>query len=318
MRAKVVFLTVVLYALVVLMTAAYGGEKVVYTTDGEKYIGTIHSQDDKFITLKIKGGTARIPKSIIKKIVDYVEEAHFQLLVVHNEKLAKRLHEELRYGADFTKLVEKYSEDISFFDDGKTGFVDKTYLPKNVSDIAFILPRDRFTNPLKVGDAFYIVKVLEKRKVERDPAEDKKSETPEGQGDIPSQEGLPHEGLLHIRIAVLPVEEKTREAEVASLGSDIQELLASDISETTGLEAFTAAKSPKPDDKNAPKFVITGEVARSGPAYAVQFILKDSKGRELFTTDRLTAVCPGENIDDLLKAIKQLAESLVREIHRPR
>jgi hypothetical protein len=317
MNTKVSFLTVAL--LLVLTAAAFAmDEKIIYTTTGEKYTGTILSRDDKFVSIRVKGSTVRIPVTIIDKINDYVDEAKLQLLVVHDEKLAKRLHEELRYGADFTELVKKYSEDLSFFNDGKTEFVDRTHLPGGVANLAFRLPKDRYTSPIKAEDAFYIVKILEIRKIEREETKAEKPETPKGQGNSKNgekpEEPAPAEENTPVRIAVLPIEEKTREARVESLGVDIQELLSSEISQTTGLDAFV----PETDKEETKDFTITGEVAKSGPAYSVQFVLKDPKGKELYTSDRLTAVCPGENADDLVKAVRQLAEALVREIKRPR
>ena len=98
----------------------------------------------------------------------------------------------------------------------------------------------------------------------------------------------------------------------------MQELLVSEIAATTGFEPFLADEAPKPDAENAPHFLISGEVAKSGAAYAVRFILKDKAGRELFTTDRLTAVCPADKMDDLFGAIQQLAQSLTREIQKAR
>ena len=49
----------------------------------------------------------------------------------------------------------------------------------------------------------------------------------------------------------------------------------------------------------------------------MQFLLKSSRGKELYTTERLTAIC-GDDIENLIKAIKTHAEALIREIKKPR
>ncbi len=288
-------------------------EKVVYTKNGQKYTGTVLKEDKDLITLKIKGGQVTIPTSIVDKIVDLIEQAKLQLLVVHDKKLATRLHEELRLGRDFTELVKKYSQHLSSFDDGKTDFVDKSYLPAQVANSAFGLAQDTYTSSIKAGDAFYIVKMLEKRKVEKGSPEDAQGSS-KGQGtrDKPAE---PQDKL--IKVAVLPVTESTPEARTAKKGIVVQNLLLTEISATTGLKAMLFETAPPPDDKEAPSFVISGEIAVSGPAAAVQFVLKEKNGKELYTSERLTAV--GEK--DIEKAVKTLAERLIRlirEIKQPR
>jgi hypothetical protein len=94
----------------------------------------------------------------------------------------------------------------------------------------------------------------------------------------------------------------------------VQEVLSSTISLTTGLEVLTGGGAPEP----AVDFVVAGEVAKSGPVYAVQLVLKDGKGTELFRTHRLTAVCGEDDVDDLMTAITQLAAIVVGEIQRHR
>jgi hypothetical protein len=312
-----------LIAAVLFLTCCTAGafaqqEKIIYTAGGEKYRGTIRKRDSKSIELKIKGGTATIPVSAVEKIVDVVNEAKLQYLVVHDKELADRLHQELRYGADFTKLVRDYSEDISLFKDGLTAFVDRTYFAENISRIAFKLNKGNYTGPIKVKDAWYIVKVLDKRDVEKEPEKPPKEEpAPNGQDDEkPAQKPEP-EPEKKTRVAVLPAKEETREAKVGAMGAYVQELLVSEISKTTGFEAHAAAKAPKADDKEAPDFVVTGQVATQEPVHAVQFVLKSSRGKELYTTERLTAVC-AEDIDNLIEAIKVHTEALVREMKKPR
>jgi hypothetical protein len=318
-RLKVSFAVVVV--LFCCAAAAFAQqEKVIYTVTGEKYQGALHKRDAKFVELRIKGGIATIPVSAIKKMVDLVKEAKFQYLVVHDKDLADRLHQELRYGTDFTILVKDYSEDISLFKEGKTAFVDESYFAENVSRMAFKLNKGNYTGPIKVKDAWYIVKVLDKRDVERESEEPpKESPLPDSKTDeqTPEEPAPQEKSEKKTRVAVLPSKEDTREAKVGAMGSYVQELLVSDISKTTGFEAFAVQKAPKPDDKDAPDFVVSGQVATQEPVHAIQFLLKNIRGKELYTTERLTAVC-GDDIDNLIAAIKAQAEALVREMKKPR
>lgn len=319
-RLGVSVVSVVLF-LLCCASAAFGQqEKVIYTVSGEKYQGTLHKKDDKAVELRIKGGTATIPVSAIKKMVDLVKEAKFQYLVVHDKDLADRLHQELRYGADFTTLVKDYSEDISLFREGKTAFVDRSYFAENVSGIALKLNKGSYTGPIKVKDAWYIVKVLDKRDVEKESEEPPKESPPPGgeTGEqVPDETAQEEKAEKNTRVAVLPAKEETREAKVGAMGAYVQELLVSEISKTTGFEAFAAQEAPKPEDEDAPDFVISGQVATQEPAHSMQFLLKNLRGKELFTTERLTAVC-GDTIDNLIAAVKAQAEALTREMKKPR
>lgn len=317
MKIQIVLTAAVLFLLSFAATALGQQEKVIYTSDGDKYRGAVQKEDGKFIEIKIKGGIATIPVSAIERIVDVIQEAKLQYLVVHDKELGDRLHQELRYGADFTKLVRDYSEDISLFKDGITAYVDKTYLAENVSSMAFRLAKGNYTAPVKVGEAWYIVKVLDKREVEKEPEKPPQEEPAnEGQGEEkPAEE--PEKQDNKIRIAILPSKEETREAKVGAMGSYVQEILVSEISKTTGLEAYAAAEAPKSDDKDAPDFVISGLVATQEPVHALQFVLKNSRGKELYTTERLTAIC-SDDIENLIGAIKAHAEALIREMKKPR
>lgn len=287
------------------VTAIAQDEKVIYTSDGEKYTGRVIKQDEKLLTVRIGGGTVTVPMSIVGRIVELIEEADLQLLVVYDQELSRRLHEELRYGRDFTELVKEYSRHVSFFTDGKTGFITRDWLPERVARVAFSLPKDRYTGPIKVDDAFYIVKVLEKRKIEKD--QDGDPQKPEEQG--AQESSLPSETseLPPVKVAILSIAETTRDARLASMGVEIQELLYSELVATSGLDVSVPAR----DEDIEPDFTIVGEIARSDLVYAIQLVVKDKHGKELLTTDRLTSV----GIEDLIEAIRRLvAKSLVPTI----
>ena len=316
MRRAFKLLEVLLFILIAAGTVlAQQGEKIVITTTGQKFKGTVTKQDDKFITMRIEGGTAKIPVSIVEKTIDVIEEGKFQLLIVHDKELAMRLHEELGLGADFTRLVKDYSQHISVFKKGMTDYVERDYFPEKVSKMAFIRAKNQYTSPIEVDKAFYIVKVIDKRKTEKDPTKPEIEKPDEGEGDTEPAD-KPEEKRL-FKVHVLPAEEKTLDAKTGSMGSHIQQLLIAELCETTGIAAFMPPAEITEEDES-PDYAISGEVSTMGSVHAIQFILKDAKGRKIHTTDRITAVCTEDDIKDLEKAIKLLAESLAREIQAPR
>jgi len=317
MKKKVIGSLFVLLAILLCLPALAQGKrarKVVYTTLGQKFTGKILNETDKIVRMRIEGGIVTIPVSVIERRADLVKESKFQLIVVRDKKLAERINEEIRYGGDFTELAEKHSVDLSVLDKGFTGWLrqDGT-LPAEVSKIVFDLRKDGCTRPVEVKDkgVFYLVKMIESREIEKDlqaretPPDGESSETE--QGDAPPMLESPI-----VKVGVLPAAETTREARTAYLGSEIQDLLISIMSEATGLEVTAFREKPEAD--KGPSFIISGEIAKSGAAYSIQFSLFDDLGNETMKTDKLTAVCTVDSADDLVKAVRKLSNVLVKRL----
>lgn len=312
--------------------------KVVHTSRGEKFEGTITQQKDDLITMSIEGGEVKIPASIVTKIG--VEHARLQIIVMHDKDIASRVYELLNLGADFTEMAKKYSHDLAtWFQDGKTGFVRRDYLPRMVAATVFSLPEGRHTYPVNAGDAFHIVKILEKKYLDEKapkprevkPEKPRTPELPEDQqikphGTRPAgsqltdirQEERPArpEAPKHapVRVAILPITESTRDARENAKGLEVQDILVSEISSTTGLDAFALGRAPEPGAQDTTPFLVQGEVAVDGLACAVEFVLKDKDGKTLFPTHRLTAI--GDR--QFFEAVKILARRLAREIRKSR
>ena len=74
-------------------------------------------------------------------------------------KLARRLAERARKGEDFSKLAEKFSEDEkSARLGGDIGWIKRGTKPEPFERVAFALKKGEVSEPVKVGDAFYILK----------------------------------------------------------------------------------------------------------------------------------------------------------------
>lgn len=314
------------------VTAFAQDKKIIYTSRGEKFEGINMRQKNGLTTLFIEGGEVKIPTSIITKITDNVEYARLQLIVMDDDETASEAYKELNLGVDFTDLVKKYSRDpATWFADGKTDFVDRSYLSGIVAATAFIFPEGRHTGPVK-GDngMYYIVKVLEKKYMEKETPKPKEvppthprpgtspprppetppagtsltDQGPQGQGTAPQTD--------IIKVAILPITELTREASEEGKGFVAQDILVSEISSASGLEAFTIDQKSSIVDVAAGLFFVEGEVRLIGTASAVKLILKDKGGKTLYDTGRLTAV--GDK--QFFEAVKTLAHRLAREIRK--
>ena len=107
MRAKVKLAIIALCLLVPAAAASAQSEKIIYTTTGEKFTGRIQKQDKKFITMKLKGGVARIPASIVKKITDLIAEAaSIHSLVQQLDKTKKEVGPEVASLLRYQKRLE--------------------------------------------------------------------------------------------------------------------------------------------------------------------------------------------------------------------
>ena len=80
------------------------------------------------------------------------------------EALAKDIAQQLRSGADFVKLVEQYSDDsASKAKGGDLGVIKPTSsTPEPIKKAVFMLSAGQVADPVKSGNAFYILRLEEK------------------------------------------------------------------------------------------------------------------------------------------------------------
>ena len=83
-------------------------------------------------------------------------------IVVNKMELAQRVHAELGQGLDFSKLAEKYSQDVaSGRQGGRIGVVGRSEpgISPEVLQVVFGLAEGSFSPPIKVGDVYWLVQV---------------------------------------------------------------------------------------------------------------------------------------------------------------
>ncbi|MBU2062768.1 MAG: peptidyl-prolyl cis-trans isomerase [Candidatus Omnitrophica bacterium] len=81
------------------------------------------------------------------------------------------IYEQLKKGAEFVELVEKYSQDTNIVDSGDTGFMKRGSMRKEIEDAVFGLKEGEFTPPIKTPTGYYIFRLEEKQPVSFPPAE---------------------------------------------------------------------------------------------------------------------------------------------------
>jgi len=78
------------------------------------------------------------------------------------EEKANKIMKELKSGADFKVLAEKYSEDRFAEKGGDLGYIPKGYLPREAEKVAFSMKAGEVSDVIKSSIGYQIVKVYEK------------------------------------------------------------------------------------------------------------------------------------------------------------
>ncbi|MCP4650908.1 MAG: hypothetical protein GY853_12630 [PVC group bacterium] len=91
-------------------------------------------------------------------------------------KKTNDIHEQLKSGAEFVELVEKYSEAPNVVDAGDMGYMKRGSMRKEIEDATFALEVGGFTAPIKTASGYYLFKVEEKKEAMIPPVEDVQDE----------------------------------------------------------------------------------------------------------------------------------------------
>lgn len=78
-------------------------------------------------------------------------------------KTAERIVSRLADGEDFAKLARIHSKDDQRNNGGEYGWLKRSELRKELADTAFALRRGQYSEPFRLGDHVFIIKVNEKR-----------------------------------------------------------------------------------------------------------------------------------------------------------
>ena len=92
-------------------------------------------------------------------------------------KLAEKIYNQLKKGADFDKLAKKYSDDPGSKDKGgDVGFFPRGRMVKPFEDTAFSLKVGQISKPVKTRYGYHIIKVIAKKQAKTSTFEEVKDE----------------------------------------------------------------------------------------------------------------------------------------------
>lgn len=108
-------------------------------------------------------------KEIKQKYERMKKEIQASHILVDDKKTAKEVKKKLENGGDFAKLAKEYSKDkVSAKKGGKLGYFSTGKMVPKFEDAAYSLDVGEISDPVKTQHGYHIIKVTDKRKVEKD------------------------------------------------------------------------------------------------------------------------------------------------------
>lgn len=141
-----------------------------------QYLGKIISTEGDFSEdvarakiIKLTVKNYKIEKNNRQKLTDAELEEAFK----EKSEKAKAIIEELKKGTTFKELAEKHSDDFSKRKGGDIGYIIGGMRGEDFSKAVFAVKEGEYTRePVRIGNAVYIIQVDEKKKVTADNIED--------------------------------------------------------------------------------------------------------------------------------------------------
>jgi foldase protein PrsA len=108
------------------------------------------------------------------------EQVKASHILVADEATANEIKQKLADGADFAELAKEYSTDEGTMENGgELGFFAKGTMVTEFDDVAFTLPVNEISDPVKTDYGYHIIKVEEKKEAKEANFDDSKKEIKE-------------------------------------------------------------------------------------------------------------------------------------------
>jgi foldase protein PrsA len=115
-----------------------------------------------------------------KESLGEAEQVKASHILVEDEATAKEIKQKLTDGADFAELAKEYSTDEGTKENGgELGFFARGTMVTEFDDVAFALPLNEISDPVKTDYGYHIIKVEEKKEGKEANFDDSKAEIKE-------------------------------------------------------------------------------------------------------------------------------------------
>lgn len=115
-----------------------------------------------------------------KNSLGEAEQVKASHILVEDEATAKEVKQKLTDGADFAELAKEYSTDEGTKENGgELGFFARGTMVTEFEDVAFTLPVNEISDPVKTDYGYHIIKMEEKKEAKEANFEDSKAEIKE-------------------------------------------------------------------------------------------------------------------------------------------
>lgn len=105
----------------------------------------------------------RVWESVVADVPPNAEQVHARVIVVASEEEAQQIGELLQAGGDFAALARERSLDLATKENGgDLGWFPRGVMAPELETIAFALPPGQISRPIRIGDGFHLVQVVER------------------------------------------------------------------------------------------------------------------------------------------------------------
>lgn len=169
---------------------SYGGEDVFnqMLKSNNTSLNALKEDLENYLTLrKLLEPQIEITDEELKKYFDEnkdsfgeTEQVNASHILVEDEATANDIKQKLTDGADFAELAKEFSTDEGSKDNGgQLGFFPKGTMVTEFEDVAFSLPVNQISDPVKSDFGYHIIKVEEKKEAKEASYEDSKADIKE-------------------------------------------------------------------------------------------------------------------------------------------